>query len=177
MTRYAVLLRGINLGRSRRVAMADLRELLTAEGYGNVRTLLQSGNVVLDTDRSATALTGALEAALERRFGFPVDVLVRSRDELLGVLAADPLGEVADDGAKYQVVFLAGPADRTLRAALDSDDAGDDRYVLGDRELYLWCPNGIQGSPLMAALGKLRGGPPATTRNWNTVRKLAALLD
>src|SRR5688572_680112 len=71
--RYAVLLRGINLGRARRVGMADLREALTGAGYGNVRTLLQSGNVVLDADAAPGQLAPALERVVEERFGFAVD--------------------------------------------------------------------------------------------------------
>lgn len=176
MARYAVLLRGINLGRARRVAMADLRELLTSEGYGNVGTLLQSGNIVLDAPDPPDALARAIEMALEKRFGFAVDVVVRTRDEVTRIVAANPLGDIADNGARYLVAFLAGPPGPALAGALSSVDAGEERFVVDGAELYVWCPGGVRESPLLAAVGKVKGTPTATVRNWNTVEKLAAML-
>lgn len=177
MTRYVVLLRGINVGRAKRVGMAELRELLGAEGYEGVATALQSGNVVLDAGGRAPALARAVEGAIRQRFGFPVDVIVRTATQFRTVLAKDPLGDVATDGATYLVAFLPGPADGSLAEALRAVDLGDDRYVLDRTELYLWCPRGQMQSPLMTALSALKGGPPVTVRNWNTVQKIGALLD
>jgi uncharacterized protein (DUF1697 family) len=176
MARYALLLRGVNLGRAKRVGMAELRELLTGDGYENVGTLLQSGNVVLDAKGSATALARAVERAIEKRFGFPVTVIVRTRAEMRRVVARNPLGDVADDGSKYFVAFLAAPANPPLEDTLDAVDLGDERYVVDGTELYAWCPGGIRDSPLFAALGKAKGGPATTVRNWNTVEKLTAML-
>ncbi|MFI5492307.1 DUF1697 domain-containing protein [Actinoplanes sp. NPDC051859] len=176
MTRYAVLLRGINLGKARRVGMADLRAVLTESGYGDVRTLLQSGNVVLDADEDAGTLRQSVERVLADRFGFGVDALVRSRDDLATVVARNPFATVATDGSKYVVAFLAEPPSRPLAQLLGDVDLGADRYEMVGTELYAWCPDGLQKSPLMGALGKLKGGPSATVRNWNTVEKLVALL-
>jgi uncharacterized protein (DUF1697 family) len=157
--------------------MAELRQLLTGQGHRNVATLLQSGNVVLDAELSAPDLAAYVSTAIGERFGFPVAAVVRTRDEVHGVLARDPLGDVADDGSRYVVAFLAEPPGAGLRKTLDAVDAGDDRYVLDGREIYVWCPHGQLKSPLMAALGTVKGGPVTTVRNWNTVGKLAALLD
>jgi uncharacterized protein (DUF1697 family) len=176
VTRYALLLRGINLGRAHRVAMADLRELLAAEGHGSVRTLLQSGNVALDSELPAAELAGSVEQALERRFGFPIATVVRTRDEVLAVVAEDPLGTVADDPSRYVVAFCAEPVPPEVDDVLRAVDPGDDRYAIDGRELYLWCPHGQLQSPLSAALAKGRGGPVTTVRNWRTVLKLADLL-
>jgi len=176
VTRYALLLRGINLGRAHRVAMADLRELLAAEGHGTVRTLLQSGNVVLDSALPAAELAGSVEQALERRFGFPTATVVRTRDEVLAVVAKDPLGAVAADPSRYVVSFSADEVPAEVVELLRTTEPGDDRFAVDGRELYLWCPHGQLDSPLSAALAKLRGGPAGTARNWRTVRKLADLL-
>ena len=176
MTRYVVFLRGINVGRAHRVGMADLRQLLKDEGYGEVRTLLQSGNVVLDAGLPAEELAGAVEQALERRFGFAIATVVRTREELLDVVAKDPLGAVADDPARYVVSFCAGPVPPAVDELLGSVDPGDDAYLVDGRELYLWCPQGQLDSPLNAALAKLGGGPVSTARNWRTVRRIADLL-
>jgi uncharacterized protein (DUF1697 family) len=177
MARYAVLLRGINLGKVKRVGMADLRKLLTEEGYGNVATLLQSGNVVLDTEQSADKLGPAIEQAIEKRFGFPVAVILRSREELARVVATNPLREVATDGSKYVVAFMAEPPKSPVSDVLKGVDLGGDRHAVDGAEMYIWCPNGLRDSPLMTALGKAKDGPSATVRNWNTVEKLHAMMD
>ncbi|MFF5181890.1 DUF1697 domain-containing protein [Micromonospora sp. NPDC000316] len=176
VARYAVLLRGINVGKARRVAMADLRALLTEEGYANVATLLQSGNVVLDADLPPAKLGPAIEQAIEKRFGIPVEVILRSRDELARVVAKNPLADVANDGSKYVVSFLARPLDRPIDDDLAAADFGAERYAVDGSEMYIWCPGGLRDSSLMKALGKIKGGPSATVRNWNTVEKLLAMM-
>ena len=176
MPRYAVLLRGINVGKARRVGMADLRKLLTEEGYDNVATLLQSGNVVLDSGLSAKRLGPAIARSFEKRFGFKVDVILRSREALARVVAHNPLRDVATDGSKYVVAFMASPPRTPIEDVLEGVDLGGDRYAVDGEELYVWCPNGLRDSPLMTALGKAKGGPSATVRNWNTVQKLLAMM-
>ncbi|ASW55834.1 DUF1697 domain-containing protein [Plantactinospora sp. KBS50] len=177
MDRYALLLRGINLGRSRRVAMADLRELLTEQGYGDVATLLQSGNVTLAADLPPAELGSAVRLAIEQRFGMVVDVVVRTRDELARIVAGNPLADVAVDGSRYVVWFLAGPPPAAVVRALADADLGDDRYVLDGAEVYGWLPHGQRDSRLVTVLGKVKDGPTATARNWNTVEKLLAAMD
>ena len=176
MTRYAVLLRGINVGRAHRVPMAELRELLAGEGHRGVRTLLQSGNVALDSELSPGELSSAVEQALERRFGFAVPTVVRTADELLAVLVGDPLHDVATDPTRYVVHFFGAEVPDDVTEQLAAVDPVDDEYVVEGRELYLWCPHGQLQSPLSAALAKHKGGPVGTARNWATVGKLAELL-
>lgn len=177
MGRYAVLLRGINVGRANRIGMADLRKLLAGEGYQNVATLLQSGNIVLDTPAGGDELARGVERAIRERFEIAIDVVVRSQDELEQVLAKDPLREVAEDDSRYMVSFLAEPPGPAVTDTLAAAELGDERYCVDGRELYVWCPGGVRDSPLLAALSKAKGHKPVTTtRNWNTVRKLAAML-
>ena len=176
MTRYAVLLRGINVGRAHRVPMAELREVLTGEGHREVRTLLQSGNVALDSELSPDELSSSVEQALERRFGFAVPTVVRTADELLAVLARDPLHDVATDPTRYVVHFFGAEVPAGVTEQLAAVEPVDDEYVVEGRELYLWCPHGQLQSPLSAALAKHKGGPTGTARNWATVGKLAELL-
>jgi uncharacterized protein (DUF1697 family) len=176
MTRHVLLLRGINVGRAHRIGMADLRALLEAEGHRDVRTVLQSGNVVLDADQEAGPLVRSVERAIERRFGFPVPTVVRTAEEVAAVLAEDPLGAVVTDPTRYVVSFSDGEIPADVAEALSSVDPGDDVYTIVGRELYLWCPHGQLQSPIAAALAKQRGGPVGTARNWNTVLKIGALL-
>lgn len=177
MTRYALLLRGINLGRNRRIGMADLRDLLTAEGHANVATLLQSGNAVLDSAMPRAALGPAVERAIEKRFGMAVDVIVRDRDDLAGLIAENPLADVAHDGSRFIVTFLAAPLTTPIGELLAGVDPVDDRFAARETEIYVWCPHGLSNSPVIAALGKVKNQSSATVRNWNTVRKLLAMMD
>jgi len=176
VTRYVLLLRGINVGRAHRIGMADLRALLEAEGHRDVRTLLQSGNVVLDADLPAEQLARSVEQAIEQRFGFPVPTVVRTAEEVTAVVAKDPLKSVAPYPSRYVVSFADGDLPAEVVEALRAVDPGDDVFTVDGRELYLWCPHGQLQSPVAAALAQQRGGPVGTARNWNTVLKIAQLL-
>lgn len=175
MARQIVFLRGINLAAKRRVGMADLRELLERDGYEEVRTHLQSGNVVLSSPLSPRKLEAALERLLRKRFGFEVRVLVRTRAELKKVVERDPLGDVATNGSRYPVSFLSKKLPAKIARELEAADVAPERVVVAGREIYGWHPTGVQRSKLSKLLGDDRLGVTATTRNWNTVTKLLEL--
>ena len=177
MSVVVALLRGINLGSKRRVAMADLRALLSDAGFENVRTHLQSGNVVLDTADPPDDAARTIEQRIAERFGFDVDVIVRTVPELAEVAANSPFAAVAADGARHFVVFLPQEPDAEALAELAGEDFGPDRYAGRGREIYAWCPNGMRNSTLMRALTDPRLAPTGTVRNWNTVTKLLALAE
>jgi uncharacterized protein (DUF1697 family) len=170
MARLVALLRGINLGAKRRVPMADLRALLGELGYEDVRTVLQSGNIVFTGAKAKAQAT--LEAALEERYLFAVDVVLRTMDELRAVAEHDPFRDEADDLTRYFVVFLPAKPNAARLAGLEAEDWSPDRLHAHHRELYAWCPEGMQGSRLMKALGKPGIAETATVRNMSTVRKL-----
>ena len=172
-----VLLRGINLASQRRVAMGDLRELLEEAGYKDVRTHLQSGNVVLSSPLSPRRLETALERQLKKRFGFEVRVLVRTRAELKKVVERDPLGRVATNGSRYLVSFLSKRPPAKAARELESAEIAPEQVVVAGREIYAWHPTGVQRSKLVKLLADERLGVTATTRNWNTVRKLLELTE
>jgi uncharacterized protein (DUF1697 family) len=169
------LLRGINVGRHKRIKMADLRVLLEAAGYRDVRTLLQSGNVVLESRKGPDAAARDIERAIAAGTGFDVGVVVRTADELAELVAEDPLGELRTDGAKHFVVFCSAPPAAEALAPLEARDFAPERWARRERELVLWCPDGVQDSPLMKAAVDARAAHTATARNWNTVTKLLAL--
>lgn len=175
-TRYAALLRGINLGRARQVDMPRLRELLTARGYAGVRTHLRSGNVVLDSGLSEAELAADLAEAIEREFGFPVPVVVRTGAELAAVVERNPFAGVATDPARHLVTFMAEAPDVDRVAALPPAEGGGD-YRVDGRELHLWLPDGIQKTPLASWRWDTLLGRPGTARNWNTVTRLAGLAE
>lgn len=172
-TRYVALLRGINLGPSRRIAMPALREALTARGYEGVRTLLASGNVVLDSALPEAELAPALTRAITEDFALDVPVVLRTGKELAGVLAADPFGDVATDTSRYSVTFLPEAPHRDRVAELPPAEGGE--YVVRGRELFLWLPDGMARSAMATWKWDRMLGVAGTNRNWNTVAKLADL--
>ena len=176
MAVYVALLRGINLAGRRRVPMAQLRELLTECGYADVRTHLQSGNVLLRAPARATApLERDLAAAIETEFGFAVPVVVRSGPQMDTVVAQDPLGEVVTDPKLYQVTFLTGPPAAGTEARLQGIAAGAERVAVHGREVYTWHPDGVARSKLATALADRVMGAGATARNFRTVCALAEM--
>jgi uncharacterized protein (DUF1697 family) len=157
--------------------MADLRELLQGLGFGDVRTLLQSGNVVLRSDAPPEAVANEIERGIEAKLGLEVEVVVRTRDELAAVVELNPLAEIANDPKRYQVSFLSAEPEAEAIAAIASADFAPERFVHKGRELYAWHPAGIQRSRLVKLISDQRLGVTATARNWNTVTKLLTLAD
>ena len=176
MPRHVALLRAINLGSRNRVSMPELRELLTGLGYGDVRTLLQSGNVVLTSRRSPRRLERELQEQIAAGLGVDAPVIVRTRDELAEVIERDPFGAEAGDPKLYQVTFLAEEPDPEVAASVTEADVAPERIALIGRELYTWHPNGIQRSKAERLRASKRL-PPGTARNWRTVTALLELAD
>jgi uncharacterized protein (DUF1697 family) len=177
MPRCVALLRGINVGKAKAVAMADLRALLEGLGYTDVQTLLRSGNAVFTAPRAQPPkLERAIETAIEKQLGMDVSCLVRSEKELRAVIAADPFGPTAPDGSKYLALFLSARPDAKLLAAHDPRELAPDEIRLGERVIYQWCPNGFLEAPSVGPFVEKHLKVRASGRNWNTVTKLAALL-
>ncbi|MFJ8751758.1 DUF1697 domain-containing protein [Streptomyces sp. NPDC102441] len=177
-TMYAALLRGINVGGHRRVPMAELRTLLGKLGHEDVATYLQSGNAVFrSASGDESTLAAELERAIEERFGFPVDVLVRSGDYLAGVVGSCPFPAAELEAKQLHVTYVDKPLDAARFAPLDAESFRPEEFRLGDRALYLYAPEGLGRSKLAVALGRpaLTRGLVATSRNWNTVVKLVEM--
>lgn len=177
MARQAALLRGINVGGHNRVRMADLREMMEGLGYGEVRTHLQSGNVVYSTDESAETAGRRIEEGLAERLGGAIRVFTRTRDELAEIIAANPLVEIATDPSRLVVAFLSDKPDPTLLAEVDPAQYEPERFHVNGREIYLWYPNGQYHAKLGHPFLEKRLRLSATARNWNTVTRLLALAD
>ncbi|MEP6561096.1 MAG: DUF1697 domain-containing protein [Nakamurella sp.] len=179
MSTQIALIRGINVGTAKRVAMADLRKMLTSLGYTDVRTLLNSGNAIFGTTASVAEVTAAIEKGLEDSLGVPAKVLVRTRAQVATALAADPLGEVATDGSKHFLGFLVGKPTRKaiddIVELTDHERTAPDIARLVDDHLYLWCPNGISNATFAKMNWDKKLGTAVTMRNWNTLTKLVAL--
>lgn len=182
--RYVALLRGINVGKAKRIAMADLRAAYEGLGLIAVRTLLNSGNVVFTVPSGAPAtlrpgqLAATLEEATAARTGVSSRVTLLTAEELTAIVEANPLTEVATDSARLLVSVLESNAAREAIEALVDDHGAGETFAFGagaaGRALYVWCPGGLLASRLGAPLhGKHRD--LVTNRNWATLTKLHAL--
>ncbi|MBZ6226551.1 DUF1697 domain-containing protein [Streptomyces olivaceus] len=177
-TRYAALLRGINVGGARKLPMADLRALLEELGHGGVRTHLQSGQAVFASGHGdEESLAAELARAIETRFGFPVDVLVRDHAYLRAVAEACPFPAADLEPKQLHVTYFSAPVDEERFAPVDRSAFRPEEFRLGDRALYLYAPDGLGRSRLAEALAgpRVNKGLIATTRNWNTVTRLVEL--
>jgi uncharacterized protein (DUF1697 family) len=178
MTRHVLLLRGINLGSTRRVSMPALRSLLEEAGFAEVVTHGASGNVVVSSRKTAATVRREVERAIAGEVGFGVDVVVRTVDELAAVVEADPFGPgIVDEPRRYQVVFCAETVAAEVAEELSSADVAPERVAVIGREVFCWHANGIQRSPLARLVTDKRLGTLGTARNWNTVLKLRELAD
>ena len=157
--------------------MEALRELLADVGYEDVRTHLQSGNVVLTSSVSAKRLETELEKHLAAKLGLDIQVLVRTRAQLADVIKRNPLGKVADNPSRYMVSFLSAKPSAKVVRELSKVDVAPEQFVVSAREIYAWYPNGFQRAKLGNVLSEQRLGVAATARNWNTVTKLLELAD
>lgn len=176
MPRFAVLLRGVNVGKGHRVPMAEFRRLLEQLGGTDVKTLLNSGNAVLGTSaRSGAKLAAAIAAGVERSFGVRTPVIVKSAADFARIIDEAPMLPPEHEHSRFLVAFGQDEAALEALGPLLGLAGDGDRLVITRHAAYLHCPRGILQSPLAEALlGK--AGRGVTTRNWATVLKLGALL-
>lgn len=170
------LLRGINVGGRNKVPMADLRSLAEGLGWGEVRTYIQSGNLVFEADGKQARLEAALEVAIEERFGLEIPVLVRSAADWQAFVEENPFPEESD--SEPNLVMLALPKDPPQAEAvelLEERAAGGERVLRVGDALWIHYASGSGRSKLSPAVLDRCVGSPVTTRNWRTVLKIDEL--
>ena len=176
MTKYVALLRGVNVGRAKRVGMEDLRAVVTDLGFSDVRTLLNSGNVVFSASRRLAKNTSTrLQGALLERTGVSSRMTLLSGEEVRAMFEQCPLLTVAGDPARLLVAVPSSPSETERLKPLEKRDWAPEALAIGPRVAYLWCPDGLIASPLAQAVGK-ELGDSVTTRNWTTVTKIVDAL-
>ena len=177
MPTFVALLRGVNVGKAKRVPMAELRDLLSGLGYTGVATLLNSGNAVFRAARGTAAKHSAdIAAAISTQLNIEVPVIVKSASELAAIVSENPVKVAADQHSRYLVAFVQDTKALSGLAAIASLAVPPEQFAIGKNAAYLLCAAGILESKAGAALlGKM--GKSATTRNWATVLKLEALAN
>lgn len=173
-TTWVALLRGINVGRNKRIAMSELRTMLESLGYADIRTHLQSGNAIFSAQRrKPEALEQELSAGIRRSFAMDVAVLVRTAAELASVVDGNPFVAQGVSASELHATFLASAPAAARIAAVDRDACAPDEFAVGERVIYLRLRNGLTGSRLPDWDRLL--GLRTTTRNWNTTTRLREL--
>lgn len=172
MARYVALLRGINVGTAKRVAMPALRQLASSLGYSEVGTHISSGNLLLTSDEDAPTVRSRLERAIEDTFGLHADVVVRTAEQLADALAANPFPD--GDPSRVTIAFLAGPPAADAEDRLAALAAPDEPYLVAGLEVYVEYGHGQADSKLATKFASLLG-VSATVRNLRTTAKLVEL--
>ena len=177
MSIYIAMLRGINVGSGKVVKMERLRTSFTALGFGEVRTYVQSGNVVFQSERKSPAeLARTIEAKIQRDFGFTVPVLIKTSKELAQIVHDNPLLRLKKiDVSKLHVTFLSDTPPKTAVKVLEDLATTGERFRILSREIYLYCPDGYGVSKLTNNTIEKKFSLVATTRNWRTVNELLGM--
>lgn len=168
------LLRGINVGKAKRISMAALKGLVAELGYGDVKTLLNSGNVVYTSRAAPGAAAAKIEKALVKATGVEARVTVLTGEELASIVTENPLLSIANNHSRLFAAIFRDPADRAKVMPIAKQDWGAERIALGNRAAYVWCPEGILDSAAFAAVAKILRDR-VTSRNWATMLKLHAM--
>ena len=179
MTASIALLRAVNVGGYNMIPMAELRVLCESLAWRDVKTLVQSGNVVFRCqNHDPAALSKKLAAAIEKKFGFRPEVVVRTSAELRSVITRNPFAKRKDiEPGKLLVNFLAGTPTAEARAKALQIKVGPEEIRIDGRELYIYYREGSGKSKLTPTLLERTLGMPGTMRNWNTVTKLLAMAE
>ncbi|CAH2717173.1 hypothetical protein BACCIP111895_04363 [Neobacillus rhizosphaerae] len=174
MTIYITLLRGINVGGHHKIKMADLKSLLETMGLQKVKTYIQSGNVLFESEEDAKHLSQRMEDEINKTFGFPVPVILRTAEEFEQIIKNCPYStDLLNEGESVQIAFLADePSPEGINYLLNFPSDQDECSIIG-KEVYFFFRQSIRDSKLATQLPKL--GVPATVRNWKTVIKLSTM--
>lgn len=177
MPTQIALLRGINLVKRNRIAMADLRDLVEGLGHTDARTYLQSGNVVFDSTTAAAKTAAAIERAINKEYGYDVAVVVRTPAQMRKTIEANPFPDGESEPKLLHVRFCAKAPAKKARDEFDPVDYEPERFEFKGADLYSWHPGGVQKSKLARGLNDERLGVVSTDRNWSSVLAIADLAE
>ena len=170
------LLRGINVGGKNRLPMKELAALFVDAGCEDVRTYIQSGNVVFRTGSTeGEDISTVISASILSRLGYQIPVITRTAREFQEIVQANPFVEAGAEADKLHFMFLAELPDSANVEALDTDRSPGDEFAVQGREIYLYCPNGVARTKLTNSYFDSRLSTTSTTRNWRTVQRLLEL--
>ena len=174
MNTFISMLRGINVGGQKTIRMAELKSLYESLDLVNVKTYVQSGNVIFDSlEPDAAKLAELIEAQIEQTFGYFVAVFMREANDFERIVNRNPfLHERHEDPNKRHVTFLYRRPSESKLSHLSLPTGAGDEFMVGEKEIFLFCPNGYGRTKLSNHFFERKLDTPATTRNWKTVEAL-----
>jgi uncharacterized protein (DUF1697 family) len=178
MQTFISILRGINVSGQKKILMADLKVLYENLKFKDVRTYIQSGNVIFKSNEplSDIEFEKKIEDQIFKKYDFHVPVIIRSEDEIRKIIAANPfLKEKNIDPKKLHVTFLSNIPDKENVESIEKMDFSPDKFMISGKEVYLYAPNGYGETKISNTFFEKKLKVKATTRNWNTVNKLSEL--
>jgi len=177
MQTYLAILRGINVSGNRTIKMDALRQMFADMGFSGIKSYIQSGNVIFQSGNSDdTTLEKMISTEIFAQFGFEVPVIVISLKEMKTILDNNPyLSDKTKDISHLHITFLAAKPLQTLVDKLNADESLTDKFKVGERAIYLYCPNGYSKTKITNGLIENRLKIVATTRNWKTCNEMLAM--
>ncbi|WP_010233547.1 DUF1697 domain-containing protein [Clostridium arbusti] len=177
--KYIALLRGINVSGKNRIRMNELVDSFQALQFKNVKTYIQSGNVVFDYDVIDTKeLACSIKKKINEDFGFTVKVLIRTKDEMENIINSNPfIKESNVEIDKLHITFLESIPDKNALRGIYLKKEENEKYLIISKEIYLYCPNGYGRTKLTNAIFEKKLKTIATTRNWKTVNRLFGIAN
>lgn len=177
MNKYIVLLRGINVGGHHKILMADLRELLSTNGYHEVKTYIQSGNIILSSNKTTRQISIHIKELINIQYEFDIPVVTIIDKEFQNCFKQNPFLEKEEDIKKLHVTFLSDTPEESKTKDLDIPIYNNDQYTIDGKVIYLHTPDGFAKTKFNITTFEKKLNVQATTRNWNTVTKLVNLLN
>jgi uncharacterized protein (DUF1697 family) len=170
------MLRGINVSGQKKIKMGELKKLYGSLDFKNVKTYIQSGNVIFEcSDTNVSKLINKIERKIKNFFGFDVLVLIRTIPEMQKLIENNPFAK--KNTSKLHVTFLSDTPTQSPMDEINKIKDQSEEFFISDKEIYLFCPNGYGRSKLSNNFFERKLGLSATTRNWNTVNKLLELAE
>ena len=177
MPRFIALLRGINVNGKNKILMAELRQSLAQRGLLNIKTVIQSGNIIFDvTPPTTPTLSDIIHDQIQKDFGLNISVIIRNHQQWQQIVSQNPFSQQVNLSSTLHVTFLEKKPDKSDLMTLN-DIKTDDQFYCDNRQIYLLCKNGYGRTKLTNNTIEKKLSMKATTRNWKTVAKLLLLSD
>jgi len=173
--RYAILLRGINVGGHNKIPMADLRKVLVTAGFENPQTYIQSGNVVVDSDKKIA--TKKISELIKTSFDLTIPVVIQTKQQVLSAIKNNPFSNTVFEPKRLHVLFLNKKIDSERSSQIDASKYSPDVFKIIDNHIFVLYNENSWASKLTINVFEKEFGVTATARNWNTALKLADMIE
>ncbi len=177
MKTYIILLRGINVGGHKKILMTELKQLISDLGFKNVKTYIQTGNIIVNADLSISKIKTAISKAIEEKYGFHVPVLVIKPDTLRGIIDAYPLNKEKQEKSYFTLLYNKPQQEVIDTLNATSDDYENEEFVITEACIYFYCATGYGRTKLNNNFFEKKLGVTGTARNYKTMMKLLSLSE